>query len=40
VFGALKFEDMCKDAVDSPTKPWSLSLGIMASGSMPEVKKD
>jgi len=35
----LKFEDMCRDAVDSPTKSWSLSLAIMASCSMLDEKK-
>jgi hypothetical protein len=37
--GALKCEDICKCAVDSPTKPGSLSLAIIASCSMLEVKK-
>ena len=32
-------EDICKDAVDSPTKPWSLSLATMVSCSILDVKK-
>ena len=34
----LNREDICKDAVDSPTKPWSLSLATMASCSILDVK--
>jgi hypothetical protein len=35
----LNREDISKDAVDSPTKPWSLSLATMVSCSILDVKK-